>query len=164
MQDRYGVCLLHRHFDLQETEQVVEYGGVATPWPTNCPLPTDSQLHPTVWKISGGMLEPYEFQFIPAAATQEESLQHPVNEGFVRVLYGFLKENDLLDVFGLARLSCSPSKMPMIPCFEANIGRVSLTFPVDDTVTGVGAMWCFESQGKGICVRVCSQCRDFGTC
>lgn len=111
-----------------------------------------------------GTPQPYEFEFIPRAEAarknDEEEEANGFEDSFVRAFHALLQAKGLVHVFGLLKLPPPGAS----PTFEATIGRVSVTFPGDDMNKGVGAMWRFEEDGTGICARVCSQCKDFGTC
>ncbi|KAF3928003.1 hypothetical protein AA313_de0200501 [Arthrobotrys entomopaga] len=160
MHNEYGIALLHRHFTLPDTERIVEYGGVATAWPIATPLPKGAEILPSNWSMMRGTPEPYEFEFVPLA--QAKPKLEAFDDGFINDFHGILEERKLLSVFGLVRLPTESSALK--PTFEATIGRASVTFPGDDMNIGVPAMWRFEDDGTGVCARVCSQCRDFGTC
>jgi len=161
LQKTHGLVLLHRHFDLSPGEFMVEYRGTATPWPLDAHLPIGAAIRPTTWAVTDGAMKPYEFEFIPGA---EDIGDHrdTIDPKFVQELHDLLDERDLLSIFGVVKL---PSGADMIrDAYEITVGRSSVTFPGGDMNKGVGAMWRFEDDGTGICARVCSQCKDFGSC
>jgi hypothetical protein len=73
MAKRFGVILLHRHFELKEQEALVDVNGSSTAWtlPAQSPASEASSvfekyggyIRPRSWLISGGKLIPYEFFF-----------------------------------------------------------------------------------------------------
>jgi hypothetical protein len=59
---QYGVCLVHRHCDLQEGEVMVATGNISKP-------EKDVQCYPEKWLATG---EPYEFSKEPTVPPPEE--------------------------------------------------------------------------------------------
>ncbi|KAI5793711.1 hypothetical protein DFH27DRAFT_526952 [Peziza echinospora] len=155
-----GLNLLHRHFDVNDDEMVVEYGKIATPWQIprevlvgahdvdrkyNIEL-LGGNIVPRCWKFGeGGDLYPTEFGFNPPRLEDTtgpivgEYDQIKFKRGFIDELGAFLQNNELENVFGLTvldrvRLNDDIGKFRGI---ERTIGRVSITITVDPADTTI---------------------------
>ena len=124
-------------------EMLVEYGKVATPWPV---LPANAtslygiseyppfvhggQLVPRCWKLHKEGLIPTEFGFNPyvdaGPGTRYSEVEFQTN--FVSELQLLLKQNNLLDIFGLVALD--HTDLEGFPRLEKTMGRVSITIPL----------------------------------
>lgn len=125
LQHKFGLILLHRHFDQENNELTVEVVSdtktISMPWTftdenSDCdvvlkPCPSESAclaeegmnedgrvVRPHSWKIlEGNILSPYEF-FV---TNQHEDEDVQPEEAFVSELYGALKSFHLHEILGL---------------------------------------------------------------
>jgi hypothetical protein len=68
LEEKVGLGLLHRHFDLEDGEKLVEFHNISTPWSVDIDeisLPVGGEILPTSWRIQDGKFMPYEFYFAP---------------------------------------------------------------------------------------------------
>ena len=68
VQDHYGVCLLHNHFQISNGQRLVEHGPVSLPWDLgdenkNTVLKFDGVIAPRSIRLLNGKLAPFEFSF-----------------------------------------------------------------------------------------------------
>ncbi|KAH8904126.1 hypothetical protein BR93DRAFT_940266 [Coniochaeta sp. PMI_546] len=65
LNDKLGVALVHRHFDLKPDEVMVDYHGVATPWNTALldHYSGFGSVQPLSWVVVDGTPRPYEFYY-----------------------------------------------------------------------------------------------------
>lgn len=95
----FGIGLLHRHFELNGREKLVEFNNIAIPWQHQ----TDEDEHsggrilPCAWTVVGDKLTPYEFYFEPL---RRQSFDYDMVEAF---LAEFL---ETLMATGLERTLC----------------------------------------------------------
>jgi hypothetical protein len=161
--------MLHRHFDLQSDEKVVEFRGLSTPWKV-----ADSteifggKIIPRSWAFSGdGSLHPIEFRFeFPAdQPTQGEPV---FQTGFVRELYEFLSSRGLENLLGLTMFD-SVTGFSGVREVERTIGRVSVVLPVSgsddehrDSAETAWSFGCHErmDDSKLMNARICWVCID----
>jgi hypothetical protein len=126
----FGVRLLHRHFDLSKTERMVQYGAVATPWTDDVISNAEKCgiVQPSNWIFRDSVAYPYEFIYRPVT-TDAERLDTSQYSDFLIAYYEALKENQLLDILGLAlkdESDQSPKFMVEI-CLEQE--RAAVNFP-----------------------------------
>ncbi|PGG99129.1 hypothetical protein AJ79_08693 [Helicocarpus griseus UAMH5409] len=66
LEAKLGDGLLHRHFDLEEPEKLVEFNNISISWKNykwdDC---SEGKIVPNAWTIRRGSLVPYEFFFSP---------------------------------------------------------------------------------------------------
>ncbi|KAL7275589.1 hypothetical protein RUND412_001467 [Rhizina undulata] len=145
VQKRFGLTLLHRHFDMTPNEKLVEFRDLATPWI----LPDSDEIFggnivPKCWAFYDGELYPTEFGFNPSG--ENAFTKSTFHAEFVDELYQFLSHWDLKGVFGL--VSFNHKEVTSRRGIERTVGRVSITLPATDaeTSTGVEAVWAFGCQ------------------
>ncbi|KAH8745787.1 hypothetical protein F5883DRAFT_263645 [Diaporthe sp. PMI_573] len=98
MDRRFGLAMIHRHFDLEPTEKLVEYGGTTTPWSGGVSGMKEPQ--PAMWAFDDeGLLRPTEFHY---SETQDSDFTDKDLE-FIAKLKTELNLRGLTHVFGLAR-------------------------------------------------------------
>jgi hypothetical protein len=62
----FGIGLLHRHFDLDATEKLVEFNNISTPWRhQQDDIHSGGKIMSNGWMIEGEQLMLYEFYFSP---------------------------------------------------------------------------------------------------
>lgn len=97
MDRKFGLVILHRHFDLGVGEKLVEYNGTSSPWPT-APTNGVEEPRPSVWsKALDGQFRPTEFRYScdDRAGMSEEELS------FMEEFDKLLQDIRASDVFGL---------------------------------------------------------------
>jgi hypothetical protein len=115
LNDKLGVALVHRHFDLKPDEVMVDYHGVATPWNTALIDHYDSfgSVHPLSWVIVDGNPVPYEFYYSADAATTtttsgDDSVVFDLPKDFVAEYEAILKAGGLQGYLGIRALRGQP--------------------------------------------------------
>lgn len=60
---RFGLSMLHRHFDIKPDQRLVEYRGTSTPWEGE--IAGMGELQPSIWGFDGAdkQLKPTEFHY-----------------------------------------------------------------------------------------------------
>ncbi|KAI1733388.1 hypothetical protein F4680DRAFT_46796 [Xylaria scruposa] len=134
----FGISLLHRHFDMDDDEVLVEHGSTSTPWklpqdPTNFMA---GRLVPRSWRFEAGNegahLQAYEFGFQPhrsddAAGNPVEAYSH-----FIQDLSSILANHSLISVLGLMVVPSDYLPSPdheQIKC-ERTFGRANVVFDI----------------------------------
>jgi hypothetical protein len=111
LEDKVGLSLLHRHFALEDGENLVELNNISTPWSADnneTSLPVGGQILPTAWLIQDGKFMPYEFYFTPVNCSfsfKSIDLTDPNIRGFLEDFVEAVKDADL---DGLVSLRLSP--------------------------------------------------------
>ena len=72
VEEVFGIGLVHRHFDIEEDEKLVEFNNISTPWAVDVGLhelvgkKTDSLIYETSWMLdTDNKWMAYEFSFSP---------------------------------------------------------------------------------------------------
>ncbi|KFA80609.1 hypothetical protein S40288_10004 [Stachybotrys chartarum IBT 40288] len=98
MDRQFGLIMVHRHFDLEPAEKLVEYRGTSTPW--SCELSGLKKPQPMTWAFDEkNVLRPIEFRY---SEVQDEAL----NETHLEFITKFKEElfrRGLSSMFGLVR-------------------------------------------------------------
>ncbi|KAI0467027.1 hypothetical protein F4859DRAFT_526091 [Xylaria cf. heliscus] len=129
VEDRFGLILNHRHFDLRPGESLVECGAAATPWLLrDAPNIVRARVFPKTWGFFGGSLTPYEFGF---SETPGHGVSPHVPLQFVTDLDEFLHSNALASRFGITALRETEGGSEATRMYETTIGRVSISVPQD---------------------------------
>ena len=176
MEQKFGVILLHRHFDLQKNEALVDTNGTSSSWRIDETLNAttlkkyNGEITPQSWMIQdGGQLAPYEFAFSPTLSREDDTPDFDMTD--IQFLDEFSHLVQLLgvkDVFGLCSMTGRAQKTMEVTERGANV-----TFPVEDdydfkkvTDDVIPAMWGYfsastkdqSSDGLGLpIVRGCYQ-------
>ena len=113
------MILLHRHFDLEDNEKLVESGNVSVPWSYT---QDDDNLHggsvvPRSWILADNSLHPYEFGYNSFGVTEAYPAP-PENTKFYIEFAELLVKYGLSDIVGLTLVK------PMDP----NIMRLEKTY------------------------------------
>jgi hypothetical protein len=136
MSNKFGVVLLHRHFDLQRNEALVDVNGTSTAWKIDessgatCFDKYGGQILPYSWAVRDGQLTPYEFTF---CNTQSQRRNRPGlavyddDNRFVEEFIRLVESQGLSGVFALSRASKSPNKV-----LEVTEGGANVTFEVSE--------------------------------
>jgi hypothetical protein len=65
-EERYGVGLVHKHFEIKPDEILVEYQSITSPWKVRTNY-HGAAICPTAWTFTGDEMIPYEFEFYGGA-------------------------------------------------------------------------------------------------
>lgn len=160
-EDIFGLILLHRHFDMEPTERLVEFGNVSVPWDVTSNGEEMGKIQPVSWRFVGGGIVPYEF----TANQLGQLLEGCDYDAFVNHLSNALQSMRLDHTFGLCRMTSSA--IHGHPTMEFTSGRANVTVPdsmwaLDCDSAAVEAAWQFGSQGKQPVSCRCSVCRNPG--
>ena len=103
LQSAFGVCLLHRHCDLEDGERMVEYNGVSVPWASgSADEPAEGGIYPAAWLINdGAKLVPYEFALEPFRTKDAIDFDSDAVKSFTNDFAAALKDAALENVVGL---------------------------------------------------------------
>ncbi|KAE9566761.1 hypothetical protein CGMCC3_g17072 [Colletotrichum fructicola] len=140
MDRTFGVAMLHRHFDLDPNEKLVEYRGTSTPWAAT--VPGMEGLHGSVWAFDkDGVLRPTEFRY---SGSEDAQLSSAAME-FVDRFKTLLKDLGLIGFLGLSRYpgddfqgSCE------ITNGRANINLEPQDYPKD--LVHIPTIWYFSTE------------------
>ncbi|KAH8198649.1 hypothetical protein TruAng_007190 [Truncatella angustata] len=95
----FGLSLLHRHFDLDERERLVEYNGTAVPWNQDI----KKFVQPNNWVFEGHIFRPFEFYYngVEGATKDVVTPDTTKYQAFVESFKGLLVQYNAADLFGL---------------------------------------------------------------
>lgn len=129
-----GLILVHRHFDVNEDELLVECNGTAQPWtvPDSASIYDDDDgiIKPQSWVFLRGRLMPFEFFFEPSFSSPKDPNLDPlsgVDSAFFREFESLLQQRHLDSTLGLCLLSRCPE-----PQIEITRERSNITFNVSE--------------------------------
>ncbi|KAH8802975.1 hypothetical protein F5884DRAFT_861318 [Xylogone sp. PMI_703] len=126
VQDYLGLGVIHRHFSLEPSEQLVEYHRVTTPWRvSDLPNYLQVRISPKNWMFINGNLYPYEFRLEDSEAPAEPYSFPP---GFAEELLEVLSRHGIQDMYGLVKFVKDPDTAPSTMC-EFTAGRTSFVVP-----------------------------------
>lgn len=118
MNETFGIGLLHRHFDIDDNQILVEFNNITLPWKTAMIAPEEdgSTISATSWKLIPQSDDkfawmPYEFKWEPAvkpeAALESASTSVPIDlnlekyKTFLEEFSAALRKEGLEKVLGL---------------------------------------------------------------
>ncbi|KAL3438874.1 hypothetical protein BDV09DRAFT_158818 [Aspergillus tetrazonus] len=154
--DLLGLTLVHRHFDVNEDELLVECNGTTTPWtvPDSVSLCVDDgTIKPQSWAFLHGRLMPFEFFFEPSFSSTGVPSPDPlsgVDSAFFHEFESLLQQRHLDRTLGLCLLSRCPE-----PQIEITRERANITFNVNEgnyrSVKGefTDVVWACAEAGPG---------------
>lgn len=94
MDSTFGLCLMHRHAELETTERLVHYHETASPWKDFTGLP----VKPVMWSTStDGSIRPTEFRY----SSQQELVFDEKITSFIEEFNSLAGRNDASGLFGL---------------------------------------------------------------
>jgi hypothetical protein len=159
LNDKLGISLCHRHFDLRPDEILVEHGGVATAWASDAEsrYAKIGSILPLSWVVWEGKLRPYEFYF--SHDTSEEPFEIPPN--FLEAFDSALRGKGLNHLLGLRLLRTNGEGLPT-KTVELKERHATFSIPWTSAKLDSGgdikfirAMWGFPSLGEQ-CEAVCA--------
>ncbi|KAH0536696.1 hypothetical protein FGG08_006462 [Glutinoglossum americanum] len=173
MQRTLGLAVLHRHFDLEPGERLVEYNAVTAPWrmPESLKL-LRGKVFPKAWAFGaassseeGLELFPYEFGFDPEAGDGAEGGGVVFRKEFVQELRDVLVREGLVGTYGVCAVG-EEEGLPGRRLLEFTAGRTSVVVPLPGGGLGeeemrrvVEATWVFPCiEGvDGAKLRLCAK-------
>ncbi|KAK2758697.1 hypothetical protein FQN54_003387 [Arachnomyces sp. PD_36] len=157
VQDKLGVRLLHRHFDMNPNERLVEVRK------TSFPIQVGASAEPVIpWHAGNIVPQTYRFvgnSLVPCEFAWEEG-QYPtgdlgLGEQFTGQLNQLLEEHDMKDLLGVCRRTPEDTSHLSM---EVTHGRVNVMVPQEEAAPEhVEAFWAYNQDGleKAACVVVC---------
>jgi len=145
----FGLSLLHRHFDLYDTERLVEFNDTATPWKlsTNTNL-LEGSIRPQSWLFTdNGTIVPYEFFFAPHNAEGEITLED--KEQFLMEVNQALEKHGFRHLVGI-RLCPGKDYEGRVELTE---GRANINLRPNQVPTSAKALeaaWFFNQPNKRV--------------
>jgi hypothetical protein len=127
VQNDLALCVVHRHFSLEPSEQLVEYQHVTAPWRVGESLDYfQPRISPKNWTFIDGRLFPYEFRF---ADSDDAAEPYSFPPAFVDDLLEVFTRHNLQDVYGLAKLQVEDRDMTTPGLLEFTAGRTNIAMP-----------------------------------
>ncbi|KAK4092158.1 hypothetical protein PCL_04055 [Purpureocillium lilacinum] len=100
MEYKFGLSLLHRHFDIGEEERMVEYRGTSSPW-SACLSMTGPAIRAINWAVADdGTFRPFEFEYSPDDRDSIEP-SNPENAKFADAFKALLHDEHAAGLFGI---------------------------------------------------------------
>ncbi|EFE37717.1 hypothetical protein TRV_07632, partial [Trichophyton verrucosum HKI 0517] len=98
MEKRLGLAILHRHFDLNVDERLVDYNGTSLPWPTAHTQEIE-EPYASIWsKAADGTFRPTEYRY---SQNPEAAAIGPAELNFMEEFDKLLQQHGASDLFGL---------------------------------------------------------------
>ncbi|KAF3481525.1 uncharacterized protein GIQ15_04284 [Arthroderma uncinatum] len=164
MEKRLGLTILHRHFDLNADERLVDYNGTSLPWPA-APTQGIEEPYASIWsKAADGTFRPTEYRY---SQNHKAAAIGPAELSFMEEFDKLLQHHDASDLFGLCLYpgddfegSCE------ITVGRANINLKPADYPSDLQV--VDTTWFFsaplwtQAEGKQELVLIVVWAKELG--
>ena len=158
-----ALCVVHRHFELEAAEQLVEFNNVVAPWRVaGSPEYLQPGIQAKNWAFVNGRLFPYEFRF---HADVSDAHAFAFSAAFVRDLLDALTEFDLHNVYGLTALVPDDLDPTTPSLLEFTAGRTNVLLPFTEALEAlarVEASWlfpCVDPFSGPVKTRLCNlQC------
>ncbi|KAL2697579.1 hypothetical protein AAEP93_011483 [Penicillium crustosum] len=163
--DELAVALLHRHFEMESNEKLVELGPVSSPWPI--PAQDESVLGgdvlPHTWRVFQNELHAVEFRFVPKQEVQN-TRKVQFTQAFFQDFCEYVKSNGLENIVGISQIEHGrEASQSDVQLMEVTHGRNSIMVPAVDTSEIPGptfqTVWAFvekrspEAEIDGVQVR-----------
>jgi len=158
--EKFGLGLLHRHFDMTPNERLVELNNIATPWDETDAESIGGVLITQSWMFIDNKIVPYEFLYLHGKDAETKQRLEGAGlmflSGFLAEVYAKLAALGLDKTLGL-RLHPGPEFNGLV---EVTVGRANINFhpsqmsPKDSTETA----WFFDPEYiKRGCSCKCNQ-------
>ena len=137
LENMFGVCLVHRHFELRDNEKLVEYKGTATPWENGTERTTGGTVTAQSWFYHGDKLVPFEFEYVPP------DIEHAIHwelipAGFLAGLRSLIDTHTSGHLLGLRRYPGDDYPGGV----EVTQGRANITFHPEDVTSNIIKRLC----------------------
>ncbi len=99
LESKLGVGLLHRHFELEDSEKLVEFNNISLPWTSNGDDHSGGKILPSAWAVKDGGLTPYEFYYSPLG--RDTHFNFDTAEPFVRQFIQAIGESNFEQTLSL---------------------------------------------------------------
>ena len=130
--DFLGLSILHRHFDMQPNERLVECQAVVTAWLIPDCLPVvHGEIAAKNWAFINGQLHPYEFRYVASKAVPSGQL----TSEFVCDLREALVRHRLEKTYGVGLLPENAQDESQPAWLEFTAGKASVSVPMTAGIT-----------------------------
>ncbi|KAH8838092.1 hypothetical protein MCOR27_010975 [Pyricularia oryzae] len=153
----FGLTMVHRHFELNGKERLVDFQGTAVPWEEVDEL-NNPGITAASWEITPQGIRPYEFKLDPASiGAQEVDFNDPKIQAFAKEFVELTQRAGATGLFGL----CVYPGDDFESLIETTQGRANISIPFkpfNNMKDGfVDATWFFspkiwEARGRCVCV------------
>ena len=99
LQGKFGVGLLHHHFELDGSEKLVESVNISLPWKVTSDEYSGGRIVPSAWAICKGGLAPYNFYYSPLG--RDSHFDFTTTKAFVRQFVQATNDSDLEQTLSL---------------------------------------------------------------
>lgn len=100
-EERYGVGLVHKHFEMKPDEILIEYQSITAPWKVREDY-HGATIRPTAWTFTDDTMIPYEFEFVaPSGDEEDEPGAEGMHVEFLDAFNDMLSAHDLDGYLGL---------------------------------------------------------------
>lgn len=156
VQDELGLALLHKHWDIQPHQRVVDIRNVSTPWETGKDTSLilskyNGHIVPRSMRAWNEAWVPYEFEYSEKGSFDITD-HHTV---FLEKLSTFLLQHDLQQVLGIRLLESRDASVSV----EVTEGQSNIMLPKEavNEETLVSAMWVFgkDEDDRCNCMEYC---------
>ena len=130
LESTFGVCLVHRHFDLGNDEKLVEYKGTTTPWENRTEKSAGGTLAAQSWFYHDDMLLPFEYEYVPVGMGPAVDWEK-IPTGFLTDFKTLLDSHDSGHLLSLLRYPGDDYPGSV----EITQGRMNITFHPDNVYT-----------------------------
>ena len=131
VEQQYGLSILHRHFDLDPEEQLVEYQNVSAPWKLPKQLPDiGGDLRPKAWTLSDEIVRPLEYGYYDSRSVDKPSA--PPETVFLDDLRDALVTHGLESHYGLSLLPDDAHDETKPVMLEFTAGRTNIMVPLPE--------------------------------
>lgn len=148
IEEKFGLGLLHRHFEMAPSERLVEYNSTSTPWDAADAQNIGGMLLSQSWLFGDNQLVPYEFCYSHGNAARAQRLSQDATLAsmgrFLEELHAMLLAFGLDKTLGLRR---HPG-LQFEGLVEVTAGRANINFhpsvmsPKESTETA----WFFDPE------------------
>lgn len=152
MHERYGICLLHKHFTMDANQRLVDCRNISAPWTVkNCDsvVPKyEGFIIPRTFRFFNGNLAPFEFDFSPCASHEDHDPE------FFLKISALLHQHSLENVLGVRSLDRYDPDLSV----EITEGKTNIMIPrgsVNDSEL-IEAVWVFSTDDDQRC-----HCREY---
>ncbi|KAL1867181.1 hypothetical protein Plec18167_008722 [Paecilomyces lecythidis] len=152
--DHFGISLLHKHFQIEKNERLVDYRNISMPWAANDTCGSivpkyEGFVVPRTFRVFHEQLIPYEFEFSTIPVFHNSG-----HANFLQKLADLLRQYDLDKVFGVRSLTEYNPELSV----EVTEGKTNIMIPRGSVQESdlIEALWVFSPNGLQKC-----HCREY---